>query len=151
MGSNPTDSAKQLAPGSCDRGFCGLMVDMLDNKSTFVDGVEDLRVVQDEFSEYWYSELKELASEGLLSLDVVQKLQRTLCVPFYDAFRFMGVWGPGDYEVGLVCRLSLQAASVYLHSKGLDVGLVGSWWKMNEEEWVERLDDLSDVRVLVAG
>jgi len=127
------------------------MADMLDNKSTFVDGVEDLRVVQDEFSEYWYSELKELASEGLLSLDVVQRLQRILCVPFYDAFRFMGVWGPGDYEVGSVCRLSLQAASVYLHSKGLDGGPVGSWWKMNEEKWIERLDDLSDVRVRVAG
>ena len=127
------------------------MVDMLDNKSTFVEGVEDLRVVQDEFSEYWYSELKELASEGLLSLDVVQKLQRTLCVPFYDAFRFMGVWGPGDYEVGLVCRLSLQTASVYLHHKGLDEGSLGSWWKMNEEKWIERLNELSDVRVRVAA
>ena len=127
------------------------MVDVLDNKSTFVEGVEDLRVVQDEFSEYWYSELKELASRGLLSLDVAQKLQRTLCVPFYDAFRFMGVWGPGDYEVGLVCRLSLQTASVYLHHKGLDEGEIGSWWKMNEDKWIERLDELSDVRVRVAG
>lgn len=67
------------------------MVDVLDNKSTFVEGVKDLGDVQDEFSEYWYSELKELASRGLLSLDVVQRLQRMLCVPFYDAFRFMGV------------------------------------------------------------
>lgn len=85
-------------------GFCGLMVDTLDNKSTFVDGAKDLGAVQDEFSEYWYSELRGIAAKGLLSLDVVQKLQRTLCVPFYDAFRFMGVWDPGDYEVGLVCR-----------------------------------------------
>lgn len=127
------------------------MVDMLDNKNTFVDGVEDLRVVQDEFSEYWYSELKGIAAKGLLSLDVVQRLQRILCVPFYDAFRFMGVWGPGDYEVGLVCRLSLQTASVCLHSKGLDGGPVGSWWKMNEEKWIERLNELSSVRVRVAG
>lgn len=127
------------------------MADMLDNKSTFVVGVEDLRVVQDEFSEYWYSELKELASKDLLSIDVVQKLQRTLCVPFYDAFRFVGMWGPGDYEVGLVCRLSLQTASVYLHRKRLDEGPVGSWWKKNEEEWIERLDELSSVRVRVAS
>ena len=127
------------------------MVDMLDNKSIFVDGVEDLRFVQDEFSEYWYSELKELASRGLLSLDVVQRLQRMLCVPFYDAFRIMGARGSGDYEVGLVCRLSLQTASVYLHHKGLDEGPPGSWWKMNEDKWIERLDELSDVRVRVAG
>lgn len=150
MGSNPTDSAKQLAPGSCDRGFCGLIVCMLDNKSTFVDGAKDLGAVQDEFSEYWYSELKELASRGLLPIDVVQRLQRTLCVDFYDAFRIVGAWGPGDYEVGLVCRLSLQTASVYLHRKGLDEGPLGSWWKMNEEKWIERLDELSDVRVRVA-
>ena len=107
--------------------------------------------MQDEFSEYWYSELRGIAAKGLLSLDVAQKLQRTLCVPFYDAFRFMGVWGPGDYEVGLVCRLSLQTASVYLHHKGLDEGEIGSWWKMNEDKWIERLDELSDVRVRVAG
>lgn len=60
-------------------------------------------------------------------------------------------WGPGDYEVGLVCRLSLQAASVYLHHRGLDEGEVGSWWKKHEGEWIERLDELSDVRVRVAG
>lgn len=129
----------------------GLIVVMLDNKGILVDGSKDLGAVQDEFSEYWYSALKEIASEGLLSIDVVQRLQRILCVPFYDAFRFMGVWGPGDYEVGLVCRLSLQAASVYLHRKGLDGGPVGSWWKKNEEKWIERLDELSDVRVRVAG
>lgn len=127
------------------------MVAMLDNKGISVDGVEDIRVVQDEFSEYWYSELKGIAAEGLLSIDVVQRLQRMLCVTFYDAFRFIGVWGPGDYEVGLVCRLSLQTASVYLHHKGLDEGSLGSWWKMNEEKWIERLDELSDVRVRVAG
>lgn len=127
------------------------MVAMLDNKGISVDGVKDLGDVQDEFSEYWYSELKELASWGLLSLDVVQRLQRILCVPFYDAFRFVGVWGPGDYEVGLVCRLSLQTASVYLHHKGLDEGSLGSWWKKHEEKWIERLDELSDVRVRVAG
>ena len=132
-------------------GFCGLIVVMLDNKSTFVDGAKDLGAVQDEFSEYWYSELRGIAAKGLLSLDVAQKLQRTLCVPFYDAFRFMGVWGPGDYEVGLVCRLSLQTASVYLHHKGLNEGMLGSWWKTNEEKWIERLDELSDVRVRVAG
>lgn len=127
------------------------MVDMLDNKSTFVDGVEDLRFVQDEFSEYWYSELKGIAAKGLLSLDVVERLQRILCVPFYDAFRIVGAWGPGDYEVGLVCRLSLQTASVYLHRKGLDEGAAGLWWKMNEEKWIDRLDELSSVRVQVAG
>lgn len=127
------------------------MVDMLDNKSTFVDGAKDLGAVQDEFFEYWYSALKEIALEGLLSIDVVQRLQRMLCVPFYDAFRIMGAWGPGDYEVGLVCRLSLQTASVYLHRKRLDEGPVGSWWKKNEEKWIERLDELSSVRVRVAG
>lgn len=127
------------------------MVDMLDNKSTFVDGAKDLGAVQDEFSEYWYSELKELASRGLLPIDVVQRLQRTLCVDFYDAFRIVGAWGPGDDEVGLVCRLALQTASVYLHRKRLDEGPVGSWWKKNEEKWVERLDELSSVRVQVAG
>lgn len=127
------------------------MVVMLDNKGIFIDGTKDLGALQDEFSEYWYSELKELASRGLLSLDVVQRLQRMLCVPFYDAFRIVGAWGPGDYEVGLVCRLSLQMASVYLHRKRLDEGTVGSWWKMNEDKWIERLDELSGVRVRVAG
>ena len=124
---------------------------MLDNKGILVDGSKDLGAVQDEFSEYWYSALKEIASEGLLSIDVVQRLQQMLCVPFYDAFRIVGAWGPGDYEVGLVCRLSLQMASVYLHRKRLDEGPVGSWWKKNEEKWIERLDGLSDVRVRVAG